>query len=241
LTRIFLEADTRGDSLEPEGSAEKQNFRDDVCKIVPLGQAALAVTGNQDYTRNVQSDPIPDWNALSDAKVAYAAYGDNLHAIATDWARRSAAHYALFYGVAPQRVKELSSVNKEHILVDAFILGWQRQVPILYWEKVYLDESFSSPIRTSEQVLPFRELPYTTNGVTQELYEGNSQRTGQAKALWKEASLTVPAGERGWRWLEFLIKSTRLYDESVGYDVNVIQIPIGGRAEWLQNSTCLDR
>jgi hypothetical protein len=236
--RIILEADTRADRLGPGFSGNVPHFRDDSCKIIPLGPTAVAVSGYRDYKRNVKTDPVSDWDALLDAKAAYAEQGYNLHEMAKDWARRSAGHFDSFYAAAPQRVRQLASGNPDHVLVDAFVVGWQGRIPLLYWEKVYLDERVSSPIQMSEQLLPYRELPYTMNSVTQELIEGNSQRMRDAAAKWKEWSLTIPTNEHDWRWVEFLIKSTGSYEESVGQKVNVIQIPAGGQAEWLQNLTC---
>jgi hypothetical protein len=240
LKRIILAADTRGGRLELGDSPFSHNFHDDVCKIIPLGHTAVAVSGNQIYKRNVVTDPVPDWNALTDAEAAHAAYGDDLHEMAKDWARRSAAQYAVFYAVAPLRVKELASVNRENVLIDAFVVGWQGQVPTLYWEKVYLDENLPAHIYTSEQLLPYRELPYTTNGTTQALFEGDSSRVEETAAQWRLTATRISAKELDWRWVEFLIRLTGSYDEGVGHDVNVIQIPVGGHAEWLQNCTCGD-
>ena len=94
------------------------------------------------------------------------------------------------------------------------------------------------PIQKSEQLLPFRELPYTTNLVTQELIEGNSERTREAAAEWQRKAASYPRKERGWRWDEFVIVTTAIYDESVGQAIDVLEIPAGGKARWLQNSTC---
>jgi hypothetical protein len=236
LRRIILEADTRGGLVAP---GVPDSHHDDVCKIIPLGRSALAVSGNESYKSGI-NDLVPDWDALSDAKSAYAMHGNVLHELAQEWARRSAAFYTWFYLIAPQRVKELASVNPQHVLIDAFVVGWQGQVPIVYWELVCLDQNSAPPIQISEVVLPLRETPYTTNRVTRELLEGDSQRTTDAAAQWKKMSLGVPATELDWRWMEFVIKSTNRYDGSVAPDVNVIQIPFGGRAEWIQNLTCPD-
>jgi hypothetical protein len=238
LQRIILAADTRAALLEPGSSENIHHFHEDSCKIIPLGPTAIAVSGNRDYKRNMKTDPIPDWDALLDAKAAYAAQGNDLHEMAKDWARRSARHYAFFYAAVPQRVRRLASGNPDHVLIMAFVVGWRGRIPLLYWEKVYLDEELLSPIQVSEQLLPYRGLPYTTNAVTQGLIEGDSQRMKDAVAKWKETSLTIPTNEQGWRWVEFLIKSTASYEENVGQKVNVIQIPLGGQAEWLQNLTC---
>ena len=240
VRRIILAADTREDVLEPGFSGSAHHFDDFRCKLVPLGPTAVAVVGNVTYKKNIPTDPISDWDALSDAKAAYAAHRHDLHQMATDWAHRSVLHYALFYAVAPERVRQLASVNEEHVLVDAFVTGWQGHTPMLYWEKVYLDGSMPSTIQMSEQLLPYRELPYTTNGMTQTLFEGDSKRTAATAAEWREQFPNIPAKQRNWRWIEFLVRLTGRYDESVGPDVNVIQIPVGGQAEWIQNLTCRD-
>ena len=128
--------------------------------------------------------------------------------------------------------------NSEHVLVDAFFIGWDNQDPLLIWEKVYLDETSPSAVGIREQILPPRELPYTTNATTQELIEGNSPRTRSAMNEWEVKSSTLPEQERDWRKLEFVIKVTGEYEETVGQTVNVLQLPASGLAVWLQNSTC---
>src|SRR5271167_40306 len=55
--RIVLAADTRGTKLN-RGST---SVEDAECKIVPLGNAAFAVTGNEDYVPNQQNDQIASW------------------------------------------------------------------------------------------------------------------------------------------------------------------------------------
>ena len=225
--------------MKPGESDNRNNYHDDVCKIIPLGRSALGVSGNPFYNSGI-FDLVPDWNALSEAKAAYALHSDNPHKMAEEWSRRAAAFYNWFDLIAPQRVRELASVNPEHVLIDAFVVSWENQVPVLYWELVYLDETVSPSVRTLELPQPYQEMPYTTNATTRDLFEGDSQRTKDAAAQWKKMSLNIPAAELDWRWVEFIIKSTSSYDGSVGPDVNVIQIPVGGKAEWLQNLTCKD-
>jgi hypothetical protein len=111
-------------------------------------------------------------------------------------------------------------------------------VPLLVWEKVYLDESSLPVIRIRSQVLPPRETPYTTNALTQELIEGNSDRTKSVAKKWQLASRKVAKRELDWRWVEFIIKSTHDYEDDVGERVNVVQIMPGHKAQWLQNLTC---
>lgn len=236
LSRIILAADTR-QSLTGRWNTSA-HFRDNGCKIMPLGSSAIAVSGNRDYQRTELMDPIPDWDALLDAKAAFAAHENNLHELAQDWARRSAQHYALFYKVEPARIRKLANINEQHVLVDAFIVGWQGHKPVIYWEKVFLDENPSPPIQESEQLLPYRKLPYTTNVTTQELIEGNSERTQQAATAWERKAASYSAKVRVWRWDEFVIVTTAKYDESVGQAIDVLEIPASGKTKWLQNSTC---
>ena len=151
VRRIILAADTREDRLDVGQANGVHHFHEDSCKIATLGSAAIAVSGNKSYKRTVLTDPIPDWDALEVAKAASASKGYHLHEMAEEWARGSAGHYQLFYAVAPQRVKQLANVNSAHVLVDAFVVGWQGPIPLLYWEKVYLDEGRST-IQMSEQL-----------------------------------------------------------------------------------------
>jgi hypothetical protein len=234
--RIILAADTRQDRLD---AFSRHAFHDDGCKILPLGTSAVGVSGNMDYKRNDPADGVPDWDALSDASVAYSAHGRDLHALADDWARRGAIHYNTFYIFAPNRVRELARMNSERVLLDAFFVGWEGpNAPIIIWEKVYLDEKLLPVVRTSSQKLSYRKLPYTTNFTTQQLIEGDSSRTKTITPKWKTESLKIASGERDWRSVEFLIKATGEYEESVGQKVDVLEVPLGGQAAWIQNLTC---
>jgi hypothetical protein len=239
--QIILAVDARADRVEVNSEPSRHAFHDDACKILPLGDAAAAVAGNMDYKRNVASDPIPDWDAVSDARAAYAAHDNNLHEIARDWAERAASHYRSFYEVAPQRVARLAAANLDRVIVMAFFVGWDKRTPILLWEKVYIDNDTVSGIRTSEQVLPSRALPYTSLATTQELIEGDTARKKNTEAKWETAFQNIPETDRDWRWIEFLVKSTSQYDEAVGQTVNVLQLREGHRAKWLQNLTCPEK
>jgi len=237
--RIIMAADTREDRLTPTSGQHDHAFHDNGCKIVALGPTAVGISGNLDYKRNSPSDTLSDWSALSDADAAFREHAGDIFGMAKDWAQRSARHYALFNETAPQRVQQLASVNSEHVLVDAFFVGWVGQVPILIWEKVYLDgNAFSAVISVKEQILPPRELPYTTNAITQELIEGGSSRTESAMTEWKAISSTMSKQEADWRQIGYFVKATGKYDESVGPTANILEIPAGGEATWLQNVTC---
>jgi len=237
--RIILAGDTRQDRLDTSSQESDHAFHDNGCKILPLGASAIGVSGYMDYKRNDPSDGVRDWDALSDARAAYAAHGQDLQAMADDWARRGALHYNTFYVFARSRVREMARINSDRVLLDAFFVGWEAPgAPIIIWEKVYLDENSLPVVKTVSQRLPYRELPYTTNLATQQLIEGDSDRKKTIAARWKSESLKIADGERNWRSVEFLIKATGEYEESVGQKVDVLEIPSGGQAEWLQNLTC---
>jgi hypothetical protein len=234
--RIILAVDTRRSELDPLNP--KYKFYDDGCKIVAFGPSGAAMSGNLDYERNDPSDPVPNWSARLEAIRAYSEHRSTLRETAEDWAQRSASFFQIFHLVSPQRVEALASSNSEHVLIDAFFVGWEQQAPLLIWEKVYLDQTSPSAVGFREQILPPRELPYTTNATTQELIEGNSPRTRSASKEWEAKSVTLPEQERDWRKLEFAIKATGEYEEAVGQTVNVLELPASGPAAWLQNSTC---
>lgn len=236
LRQIILAADTRRDEVKAGQSAAEHHYKDDSCKLSPLGSTAVAVAGNRSYIRRVATDTVPNWDALDDAKAAQVAHGYDVHAVAIDWAVRAAREYTLFYQSNPSRVIRMANVNAEHVLVDAFVAGWQGGIPVLYWEKVGLDVSNPNPIRQTEQFLGLRALPYTTNGETQSLIEG--RRAAESAKLWKDKSLQFPLADRDWRWLEFLISSTHAFDDSVSVDADVVEVPSSGQARWLQNRTC---
>jgi hypothetical protein len=233
--KIILAGDTRLGRLDVGSSGNV--FHDDGCKILPLGTSAIGISGNLDYKRIDPYDRLPDWDAISDAEAAYAQYNKNLQAMADEWARRAVLHYNAFYKLVPKRVRELANVNSDRVLLDAFFVGWLGpNTPVIIWEKIYLSETLHPAVHSNSQILYYRSLPYTTNSITQQLIEGD--RATFTANKWKPESMKIPEDERGWRWLEFLIKATHDYDESVGPHVNVLEIHFDRQAKWLQNLTC---
>lgn len=236
--KIILAGDSRLGRLD--GGSPQNGFRDDGCKIFPLGRSAVGISGNLDYKRTDVSDQLSDWDALSDAKTAYERYDKNLQAMADEWARRGALHYNNFYALAPKRVRMLASENPSRVLLNAFFVGWlDSNAPVIIWKKIYIEENSFPVVRSNSQRLYYRELPYTTHETTQQLIEGNQATVVANK--WKSESMKILESERDWRWLEFLIKTTHAYDRSVGERVNVLEIYFDRQAKWLQNLTCGSR
>ena len=234
--QIILAGDTRvGSSSEDSGA---HTSHDDACKLLALGKIGVGIGGSLDYRRTDLSDPIEDWSSISDARTAYQLHLDDVRAIATEWVQRAALHYTIFYRLASGRVRQLANANSDHVLVGAFFVGWERDVPLLIWKKVFLDEPTAYPIKVSEQVLPPRSLPYATDAITQELIEGNSPRTEAAASEWNKVKQKFRRREIDWRQVAFFVTKTAQYDESVSPRADVLVIPVGGPAEWAQNVTC---
>jgi hypothetical protein len=82
-----------------------------------------------------------------------------------------------------------------------------------------------------------RDLLYTSNVITQELIEGHTNRTSEARKEWAMNSKTFPKEELGWRWLELLIQMTGAFAD-VGQKVDIIQLTRKGHSEWLQRCAC---
>ncbi len=189
--RILFAADTYGDKLDP-GS---QTSDESECKIVPLGHAAFAITGNMDYIRNRADDPVASWDSRTDARDASGANEGDLLAMASDWSERGKRHYLSFYRANPMRVAQLAKANSQNILLVGLFVGFPEGQATLVIQMVYLDEKQLTPILDKQVLLPARDVPYTSNGITQELIEGNSERATASQSAWAEKSKTASASE----------------------------------------------
>jgi hypothetical protein len=232
--RILVAADTRGAKLD----VGTKSVNETECKIVPLGNAAFALSGNEDYVPTQFSDPVASWNSRSDAREAYAEQHGDLIATVDNWTARAKRHYSSFYFANPERVKQLAQANNQNVLLVGLFSGFQEGKAILLVRIVYLDPQGLQPILDKQLVLSARELPYTSNGITQDLIEGHSQRAGAANAAWLKKSQSIAVSNRALRRVEFLIQFTANYDETVGTRVNVLEIFRNKKPRWLQNFTC---
>ena len=132
----------------------------------------------------------------------------------------------------------MAQVNNQNILLVGLFSGFQEGKAILLIRIVYLDEHGLQPILDKQIVQSARELPYTSNGITQDLIEGHSQRTEAANAAWLKKSRSIPVSSRALRRVEFLVQFTANYDETVGTRVDVLEIFQNKKPRWLQNFTC---
>lgn len=228
--RILVAADTR---VGKSTNGGPEAFEDTECKIVPLGNsAAFAVTGDDSYVRSELSDPVASWDSRSDAREAYAEENGNLIAAADNWATRVKHFFLSAYFSNPAFVKRAASHNQ---LLVGYFAGFQDSKPVVLERVVYLDDHTFQIILDEQHVLPTRELPHTSNSITQDLIEGHSEAANDS---WQKKSKSIPLSDRNFRRLEFLIQFTANSDRSVGKQVNVLEISPDKKPHWLQNSTC---
>jgi len=64
---------------------------------------------------------------------------------------------------------------------------------IRIFPRIFLLTLFSLGIKQSK-------TSYTSNAITQELIEGHTNRTSEARKEWAMKSKTFPKEEQGWRW-----------------------------------------
>jgi hypothetical protein len=237
--RILLAADTRQERFNPGQTELVQGAGDDGrCKIRVLGQIGFAATGFLEYQANDPSNPLADWSAFADASATFDKVGDNIRNVAAEWARRSASHFIALHAQAPERVKQMASANPENLLQIAFFTGWDRQTPVLLMEIVSFDPKASPVIGTREIEQPLGDVAFSTNTITQELINGASPRAQKAGEEWDTNSEDLATRDLAWKHVEFYIKKTAAYDTGVSAVVDVVSLPAGKPATWLQKGAC---
>jgi hypothetical protein len=159
-------------------------------------------------------------------------------ATADDWITRAKRHYSSFYIVAPNRVVELAAANAQGLLLRGIFVGFRNKQAVLLIEDLYLDVHAFQPIVGKAISLPERNLPYTSNGITQDLIEGHSEQTAAANAAWLKISPSIRSYDRNLRHIEFLIQATAQYDQTVGKRVDILEITPDRSPRWRQNLTC---
>jgi len=126
----------------------------------------------------------------------------------------------------------------DHALTVRVFVGWNAKGKA---EFVLEAIRYKGPnLEQIEQIIEFgrsRDLPYTSNVITQELIEGHTNRTSEARKEWAMKSKTFPKEELGWRWLEFLVRKTGAFAD-VGQKVDIMQLTREGQSEWLQRCAC---
>ncbi len=240
--RIILAADTRRSDLTESSGLSRSH--DDYCKITKLGRFAFAAAGSPDYKRSDPSDPVGDWNVGDDARTSYRLHPNNLVEMADDWKTRVIGRFANLYRFHPRLVSQAARENDGDILLVGLFAGWDNGRPALAAVAILLNyapfalSSMLTPIGGFRNMIYERPEPYTTNGSTRQLINGDSELGKATAKKWAVMAQRFPESQRDWRWIEFLIQSTNAYDKGVGKDVDVLDIR-ASRSSWLQRKACV--
>lgn len=141
-------------------------------------------------------------------------------------------------GTDRTRAQSLVASSPDHALTAGVFVGWDVKGKA---ELILEAIRYKGPnLEQMEDIVEFqgsRDLPYTSSVLTQELIEGNTDRTKEARKEWARKSKTFPKKELDWRWLEFLIQKTGAFTD-VGQKVDIVQLTPEGHSEWLQRCAC---
>jgi len=227
--RILIAADTLG--IDSAGAVHE-----DQCKLVSFGKAAFAAASISSFSSTLGSRS--NWDAKSEAQSAYAGHNDDLEATADDWRSGAERYFGGLMISDRLRARSLVDSDPDHVLVAGVFVGWdiQRAAELII-DLVRFEEPYLAGVQHLREVLRSRDLPYTTNTVTQELIEGDSTRAKAVREEWQIKSKEFPTSAQDWRWLEFLIVKTSERSE-VGKSVDILELNRDGHSEWLQNLTC---
>jgi hypothetical protein len=237
--RIILAADTRQERINPGSVAISRSAGgDERCKIRSFGSIGFALTGFIEYKGGAPSSTLPDWSANSDAAEAYAKAGDNIREVAADWGQRAAAHFVVLFRVHPEWLKQLAGTNPQSLLQVAFFVGWDHESPIFLLELVSFDPKSATGIQVNEQSRPIGGTPFSTNAVTQELIDGETDRAQHVADTWDAGSEGIATQDLGWKHVEFYVEKTAAYDSDVSSTVDVLAIPAGKQPVWLKKGAC---
>jgi len=234
--RIFLAADTRESRSAGVANQDTSEFRNDFCKIVPLGKIGFAVTGHADYHASGPGDALRDWDARDDARTVNSQYPDNITSMSDEWGRRAGLHYLSFYRVDANRVRGLAAMNSANLIVEGIFVGWKsKREPITRAEDIFFDPGAVGGIQAHYTEFAFSELPFSTNDTTAELIKGQTERAKAVAARWAKEGTHVAKSQRDWQYLEFLIQATADYDPAVGKNVDVLEVRPNGHYKWLRH------
>lgn len=235
--RIILTADTRRRAM-PSGVPNSRDFHDDLCKIILLGNVGFAAAS---YVEHQEKSPTGksdwSWSAYTDARTSYGLHPNDIRAMADDWRDREKKLFSTLYVLHPDRVKEIAQADTP--LIVGHFAGWDNEgQPVLILEMIKLNDGPFAPdpiVALPSIVFPERDMPYSTNNVTENLIEHDPEKAIAKE--WAVRSKKFPKSERDWRYLEFLIRLTAADDEQVGKDADVLEIRVSS-SKWLQRRRC---
>jgi hypothetical protein len=226
--KIVVAADTLG--IDAEGTRHE-----DQRKIVPLGKYVFAGASIATFGATL---PNSSWDSKVEAEAAYRSHEIDIEAAARDWLERAERYFGNLSEADRLRARSMVASSPDHALTIGVFVGWDAKGKA---EFILEAIRYKEPnLEQIEHIIEFgrsRDLPYTSNVITQELIEGHANRTSEARKEWAMKSKTFPKEELGWRWLEFLIQKTGAFAD-VGQKVDIMQLTREGHSEWLQRCAC---
>jgi hypothetical protein len=209
---------------------------EDQCKVLSVGKGAFAAASISSFSPTLPSPS--NWDSMAAARSAYAASNEDVEAAANDWQARAEQYFGRLADPDRRRARSLVSSDPDHVLVEGVFVGWNSHGNAeLIIEAVRFEEADLLRVQHLDQTLRPRDLPYTTNPITQELIEKNSKRGEAARADWRTQSKNLQPSDRDWRSLEFFIVRTSEWAK-VGKGVDVLELDRDGHSRWFQNLTC---
>ena len=231
--RIYVAADSRKSDLE------RGTHSDDMCKIILFEHAAFTVTGNSEMGYDDNGEVA--WDGFELAKKVYADNKGNLIDASNAWVTQSVDFFTPFFSHQVQYGERMLIAGGTEIASSFFFGFFPSTVrPRIFTGSVHIDREGSPPRkpRPDSQILPPREEPYSSNGVTQELLDGTTDRAKVAQAKWTKKAKSIKPSARDIRRLEFFIQETENYNIHVGGPINILEITANRAPQWLQNHTC---
>jgi hypothetical protein len=228
--RILIAADSRT-------SPENAPFTDTTCKIKFWADTAFAPSGYARYEASRKGDPLSAWDAWSAASQAHQSHLGNLSAMATAWSVPALRHFKLMSSLYPGYTNDLIKTGGA-VLVDGFFVGFHGAAPLLVVALIEATAGNPPPTSARQLTPPLRDLPYSSNGETQRLLDGQDPTAEKAWKKWKKKAALIEPSERTMRRLEFFIQETTQYDPRVGGPVNILELRPNKAPRWLQNRTC---
>jgi hypothetical protein len=227
---IFVAADTRGNEYELS-KVHRKTFSDKACKLMPVGQFIFSDTG-------LAEDPQHNRSAFRDAQAAYRSAGGNMRDVASDWERRALSYFQNYYRENPKDILGVAKLNGEGALELGIFVGWEGAAPEMYGEMTMFDPNRPVPIYSISRTVNLGMVDLSTNHITEELIAGSSLRARMVRERWKAAEKKVPAEERPWKYLAFLIKETSKLDRDVSSVSDVAEIPMNGLPYLIHATAC---
>jgi hypothetical protein len=233
VNRIYVAADSR--TSNPEHGIHS----DGMCKIILFKRAAFTVTGQSDMIYADSGEVA--WDGFKLAQKVYADNKGNLIDASIAWVTQSVDFFTPFFSHQVQEGERIL-VGGGSQIASSFFFGFFPSTgrPRIFTASVYVDREGSLPRkpRPVSQILLPREEPYSSNGITQELLDGFTERAKAAQARWVEKAKSIKPSDRDIRRLEFFIKETEKYDIHVGGPINILEITADKDPQWPQNHTC---